>query len=248
MGSSERPLVGGVRHCPRGVGGSPMGSSAPGPGLPTGPITAFFLEPLLSPLPWSRLSPPGSPGTAMARRLHPGCHQHSLRGPQAACWPRVSPCPSRAPLTCPCPINALPAPGCRCCRDRPSRGLPACLNPSLPLPLTGWEPQREEWCMRGTCRGGSQGQGARAEAEACDGGGAGRSSSWGSAHHPWLFLASLPPSRLAPLPERVDACIPPGAKCPPAGIPPCHCTGPPPRTSHPTPQGAPTKARRFRGG
>lgn len=128
MGSSEKPLVGGVRHCPCGVGGSPMGSSAPGPGLPTGPITAFFLEPLLSPLPWSRLSPPGSPGTAMARRLHPDCHRHSLRGPQAACWPRVSLCPSRAPLACPCPINVLPAPAAAAAGTAPPAGSPPALT------------------------------------------------------------------------------------------------------------------------
>ena len=58
------------------------------------------------PLPWSRLSPPGSPGASMARRCHPHRYRSSLRGPQAACWPCESVRTGR-PLCAhaPCPIN-----------------------------------------------------------------------------------------------------------------------------------------------
>ena len=38
----------GVKHCPRGVRGSPMGISAPGPRLPK-ELTVAFLQPLLTP-------------------------------------------------------------------------------------------------------------------------------------------------------------------------------------------------------
>lgn len=38
----------GVKHCSRGVRGSPMGISAPSPGLPE-ELTAAFLQPLPTP-------------------------------------------------------------------------------------------------------------------------------------------------------------------------------------------------------
>lgn len=65
-GLSWRPLGEGVKHCPRGVSGSRMGSSAPGPGLPAEAVTASSSSPSCFPY------------------LGPGL---ARRGPQALPWP-----------------------------------------------------------------------------------------------------------------------------------------------------------------
>lgn len=134
----------GVKYCLRGVRGSLTGSSA----LPWAPCRSGH-SPLSPALPWSWLSPPGSPASSMARRHHPCRYRRCLRGPGHRLAPRVPvPEPSQGAQ------QAVPMPDQHqrhCPRgrwDRPSHGSPARLNPSQPAVRggRGWSSEAETGC------------------------------------------------------------------------------------------------------
>lgn len=83
------------------------------------------------PLPWSLLSPPGSPGSSMARECHPRSHRRCRRG-RVAGWPHVCLCPPGC--TPAIPIPALPA----AAAGTASRRSPARLNPLQPASRRSW--------------------------------------------------------------------------------------------------------------
>ena len=129
MGLSRRPLGEGVKPCPSGLSGSPMGSSASDPGSLQGSYS-LFLEPLLLPLTFVQAEPTGVPGLFHGPRVPPLPLPAWPKGPRAVCRPRVSLRLSARPW----PITERSA---RRCRDRPSRQSPARLNPSQPSPAVG---------------------------------------------------------------------------------------------------------------